>query len=133
MFLAAPCNQKFSQLRIEISDGHAEVSFEVTPDLRHAAGGVHGAYFFKALDDAAFFAASSMVEDVFMLTAELSIQFLRPLTEGRVTSTGRVTKAGKTLFFVDSVVTREDGEEVGRGRGSFTRSKMPLGEIALYR
>lgn len=132
MFLSGPCNQKFDALRIEISDGHAEVSFEVTPDLRHAAGGMHGAYFFKALDDAAFFAASSMVEDVFLLTTDFSVQFLRPVTEGCVTATARVTKPGKTLFFVDSVVTR-DGEEVGRGRGSFTRSKMPLGEIALYR
>jgi acyl-coenzyme A thioesterase PaaI-like protein len=68
-----------------------------------------------------------------MLTAELSVQFLRPLTEGRVTATGRVTKPGKTLFFVDSVITREDGEEVGRGRGSFTCSTMPLGDIVLYR
>ncbi len=44
--------------------------------------------------------------------------------EGRVTATGRVTMPGKTLFFVDSVITREDGEEVGRGRGSFTRSTI---------
>ncbi len=53
--------------------------------------------------------------------------------EGRVTATGRVTKPGKTLFFVDSAMTGEDGEEVGRGRGSFTRSTMPLDDIALHR
>ncbi len=132
MFLAGPCNQKFDELRIEISDGHAEVSFEITPELRHGAGGMHGAYFFKALDDAAFFAASSMVEDVFLLTTDFSVQFLRSVSEGRLIATGEVTKPGRTLLFVDSVVTR-DGVEVARGRGSFTRSKMPLGDIALYR
>ncbi len=132
MFLAGPCNQKFDELRIEVSGGRAEVSFEVTPDLRHAGGGMHGAYFFKALDDAAFFAASSMVEDVFLLTTDFSVQFLRSVSEGRLIATGEVTKPGRTLLFVDSVVTR-DGVEVARGRGSFTRSKMPLGDIALYR
>lgn len=132
MFLSGPCNQKFDELRIEISNGHTEVSFEVTPELRHAAGGMHGAYFFKALDDAAFFAANSLVEDVFLLTADFLVQFLRPVSEGRLIATGEVTKPGKTLIFVDSVVTC-DGVEVARGRGSFTRSKMPLGDIALYR
>jgi len=44
---------------LEVTDGAAEVRFEITPAMHHAAGAAHGSVYFKALDDAAFFAANS--------------------------------------------------------------------------
>ncbi len=44
--------------------------------------------YFKALDDAAFFAANSVVEDVFVLTTNFNIQLLRTVTEGTLIATG---------------------------------------------
>ena len=39
----------------------------------HAAGAVHGSYYFKVLDDACYFAANSLVSDVFVLTVSFVI------------------------------------------------------------
>lgn len=118
---------------MEITEGKAEASMVVTPDLCHAAGSMHGAYYFKLLDDAAFFAANSVVQDVFVLTADFSIQLFRPVVSGRATAYGTVTKAGRTLIFAESVLVDDKGRELARGRGTFARSQTVLADIAPYR
>lgn len=62
MYLGAPINRYFRP-RIEIGDGRAAVSIPIREEFFHAAHAAHGAIYFKALDDAAFFAANSLVED----------------------------------------------------------------------
>jgi acyl-coenzyme A thioesterase PaaI-like protein len=61
------------------------------------------------------------------------VQFFLPVSTGRVTAVGTITKPGRNLLFADAVVNDEEGNEVARGRGSFTRSAMPFDGIALYR
>ena len=68
MYRAAPANEYFRP-DISIEEGTAEVRLVVRPDFFHAASAVHGSVYFKLLDDATFFAASSLVDDVFVLTA----------------------------------------------------------------
>ena len=77
MYLDAPVNARHDNLSMHVTDGSARVGATVTSRLHHAAGTVHGSYLFELLDDAAFFAASSVVEDVFIVTASFNIQFLR--------------------------------------------------------
>ena len=59
--------------RVSIDEGRAEIILPVKPELFHAAGALHGAMYFLALDNAAFFAVNSLVEDVFVLTTNFSI------------------------------------------------------------
>ena len=72
MYLSAPANEYFKP-EIRIDEGRAEVRLTVRPDFFHAASAVHGSVYFKLLDDATFFAASSLVDDVFVLTASFNI------------------------------------------------------------
>src|SRR5678815_3727876 len=87
MYLSAPANEYFRP-EIRIDEGTAEVRLAVRPDFFHAASAVHGSVYFKLLDDATFFAASSLVEDVFMLTTSFTIYFLRPVSTGTVRARG---------------------------------------------
>src|SRR5262249_45316392 len=102
MYRSAPTNRFFSNLTVSIAEGTAEVAFDVRDDMHHAAGALHGCFYFKPLDDAAFFAANSLVADVFVLTAEFTVQFFRPVVAGRITAKGQVTKPGKTLLYAQS-------------------------------
>ena len=68
MYLGASINDYFRPA-MTVSDGSARVVIPVRKDFFHAAGAVHGSVYFKAMDDAAFFAAASIVADVFVLTA----------------------------------------------------------------
>ena len=125
MYDAAPTNAYFAPT-IRVGDGEAEVRLPVRPDFFHAAGAVHGAFYFKVLDDAAFFAVASLVDDYFVLTAELTVEFLRPVSSGEMTACGRVIEQAGRYFSAESTVTDADGREVGRARGRFVRSRTPL-------
>jgi len=131
MYLGAPCNVPLG-LQIAISHERAEVRLPVHGDLFHAAHAVHGSYYFKLLDDAAFFAANSVVPDVFVLTVSFQVQLLRPVTAGTMVSEGRVVRAGRELIFAESTVRDDAGRELGRGSGVFSRSRIALGPEVGY-
>ena len=84
------------------------------------------------MDDAAFFAVNSPVDDLLVLTVTFNIQLLRPISEGRMIATGKVVNAGRTVWVADSNLMDERGRVLGRGTGTFMRSKIALGEIAAY-
>ncbi len=132
MYHAAPVNELYRP-RIEIADGAAVVHQPVDPRFHHGGGALHGSAYFKALDDAAYFAVNSRVEDCFVLTVSFNVYLLRPVVEGTLRAEGRVTSATRTLFVAESVLMLEDGTEVARGSGTFQRSKVPLGEVGTYR
>jgi len=131
MYLSAPFNRIFKP-ELTISDGEAEVSFDVGPHLHHAGNAVHGSNYFKALDDAAFFAVNSLVDDVFVLTVTFNTQLLRPISEGRMIARGQVVNAGRTVWVADSTLVDDRGRLLARGTGTFMRSKIALSDIASY-
>ena len=131
MYLSAEFN-KIYQPELTISEGEAEVSFEAGPHLHHAGNAVHGSNYFKALDDAAFFAVNSLVEDVFVLTVTFNIHLLRPISEGRMIAKGKVVNVGRTVWVADSTLVDEKGRVLGRGTGTFMRSRTALTDIETY-
>lgn len=125
MYLQAPINQ-FYKPRLTIRDAACELAIDMRPEFHHAARAVHGSVLFKLLDDSAFFAANSRVEDIFVLTAGFNLTLLRPVTHGTLTAHGRLVHQSKRLFVADSVVKNEEGKEVARGTGTFMPSSTPL-------
>jgi len=122
MYLGAPINRYF-QPRIEIGDGRAAVSIPIREEFFHAA---HGAIYFKALDDAAFFAANSLVEDTFVLTVSFNIHLTRPISSGEIRATAEVVHNSRRLLIAEAVAVDSEGREVARGTGMFMRSDTPL-------
>jgi uncharacterized protein (TIGR00369 family) len=131
MYLAAPCNEIYRPT-ISIREGEAEIAFDVGRHLFHAGDAVHGSSYFKAMDDAAFFAVNSLVEDVFVLTFTFSLNLLRPIVEGRMVATDEVISAGRTVWVADATLADEWGRLLGRGTGTFMRSKTSLSDVPAY-
>ncbi|HUI85507.1 MAG TPA: PaaI family thioesterase [Candidatus Binatia bacterium] len=132
MYLAAPINAFYSP-EIWVSQGEAEITIRVKPEFFHAADAVHGSVYFKLLDDAAFFAVNSLIEDYFALTASFTTYLLRPISEGVMKARGRVVYAGGRSFIAESVVMDGEGNDIARGSGSFVTSKIKLGADMGYR
>lgn len=124
---------KLTGARASISEGEAVITLPVRQDFFHAAGALHGSLYFLALDNAAFFAVNSLVEDVFVLTASLTTYMTRPVTEGTVKAVGKVVSRGRTQFIAESVLYDAEGQEVGRANGIFVKSRIPLSEKIGYR
>lgn len=125
MYLSARCNEYYRP-SLTISEGHAVWTMAVRECMFHAAGALHGSAYFKAMDDAAFFAANSLVEDVFVLTASFTVHFTRPVTSGVIRATADVVHASRNLILADSVLVDSEERPIGRGTGSFMRSQIPL-------
>lgn len=125
LYRGAPINA-FYQPSLRISKGAAELSIDVEVRMHHAVRAVHGSVYFKALDDAAFFAANSLETEVLLLTASFNIYLMRPVSEGRITAHGRVTNRSGRLFFAESRLEDGDGNLIASGSGTFMRSKIEL-------
>jgi uncharacterized protein (TIGR00369 family) len=131
MYLRAPINE-FFRPEISIGRGTAEIKLDVSKKFFHAADAMHGSVYFKCLDDAAFFAVNSLVQDFFVLTSSFNIYLLRPVSEGVVRARGKVVHAGGSSFIAEAVLSDAHGKEIARGSGTFVKSKVKLADAMGY-
>ncbi len=132
MYAGAPVNAYYRPV-IRVGEGTAEVRIAVREDFYHAARAVHGVAYFKLLDDAAFFAANSLIEDVFVLTVSFNSYLTRPITEGEMIATGRVVHRSRRLLLAEAEVRDGQGRQLARGSASFMPSEIPLSTEIGYR
>ena len=132
LYAAAPINSLFPS-RLEIpGEGEARIHFTIEPGHYHAAGAAHGTSYFKMLDDAAFYAANSLVNDFFLLTTAFNLLLTRPLKAGPVTAEGRWVNGRRRVLVADARLIDAEGEEVARGTGTFMRSRIALAKLPGY-
>jgi len=131
MYLGAPTNAYYRPA-IAISEGRARVEVAVREEFFHAAGAAHGSIYFKVLDDAAFFAANSLVEDVFVLTVSFHLHFVRPVSSGTIVATGCVAEASRRLLVAEAQAWDAAGRRIALGSGTFVRSRIALGPALGY-
>lgn len=132
LYGAAPINQLFES-RLEIpARGVSRIIFTLDPRFYHAAGAAHGTSYFKMLDDAAFYAANSIVTDRFLLTTAFNLLFTRPMTQGVITAEGRWISGQRRVLVAEARLIDGSGEEVARGTGTFMRSRIPLASLPGY-
>ncbi len=125
MYHAAPINEYFRPV-LTVGDGTARLEIPVRREFFHAAGAVHGSIYFKALDDSAFFAANSLVPDVFVLTVSFNIYLTRPVSEGVLHAEARVVHRSRQLFLAEAELLDDRSRQIARGSGSFMRSSIAL-------
>ncbi|RIA44417.1 uncharacterized protein (TIGR00369 family) [Hephaestia caeni] len=133
LYAAAPINGLFDSRLTITGPGTSRIAFTIEPRHFHAAGAAHGTSYFKMLDDAAFYAANSLVTDRFLLTTAFTLLFTKPLREGPVTAEGRWVSGQRRVFVAEARLIDAAGEEAARGTGTFMRSRIPLATLAGYR
>lgn len=132
LYRAAPVNRLFPS-RLEIpGDGKARLIFSVEPAVFHAAGAAHGTVYFKMLDDAAFYAANTLVTDRFLLTTSFNLHFTKPVRAGEVVAEGRWVSGRKRVLVAEARLVDAEGDEIGRGTGTFMRSRISLSSLPGY-
>jgi uncharacterized protein (TIGR00369 family) len=132
LYASAPINALFRSVLNVQGEGRSRISFAVTPETHHAAGAAHGTLYFKMLDDAAFYAANTLVSDRFLLTTSFNLHFSRPVKRGEVVAEGRWVSGRRRVLVAESRLVDARGEEIGRGTGTFMRSHIPLSSLPGY-
>tara|TARA_R110002072_G_scaffold181232_14_gene337351 strand:- start:9798 stop:10250 length:453 start_codon:yes stop_codon:yes gene_type:complete len=132
LYGSAPINSKFASSLEILAEGRARISFDVTEASYHAAGAAHGTIYFKMLDDAAFYAANTLATDRFLLTTSFNLHFTKPVRAGRVVAEGRWISGRRRVLVAEARLVDGDGEEIGRGTGTFMRSRIALSSLPGY-
>ena len=129
-YLRAVCNREYSPALI-VAYGTSELTIPVQERFL-LPGGVHGSVYFKALDDAAYFAVNSLVEDMAVVTVSFTIHFMRRVTEGHLKAKGHVAHASERLFFAEATLVGSRDQLLATGTGLFAKSGIPLSPSMGY-
>ncbi len=132
MFHAAPIQDILIGAKLQVQKGRATYSLNISKDYFHAANALHGAIYFKLLDDSAYFAAASLEEEYFLLTKSYTIHFKRPVEIDRLMAVGEVTSVDENEITCKSKITNASGKVVAEGEGVFVKSKKRLKDQAGY-
>lgn len=132
MYLAANTNRQYSP-EIRIEHGTCEVAIDVREEYFHSGGSIHGLVYFKLLDDSSYFAAASLDSQYHLLTSSYSINFLRPVTRGRLRAMGSVLYRSPRVTVAESKAFDYKDRLVATGSGTFMSSKLRLDERVGYK
>lgn len=133
LYRVAPINRLFPSTLTITGEGRSSIAFDVDEAHFHAGHALHGTAYFKLLDDAAFYAANSLVTDRFLLTTAFNLLFTRPIVRGPIVAEGRWVSGRRRVFVAEARLIDADGEEAARGTGTFMRSRIALSTLAGYR
>ncbi len=117
----APYYQAMSMSLAELGEGRAVLRVSVQPSHLNADGIVHGGVL-PAIADGAMGNALRTLHGAAaqVLTAEVHLHYLRPVTGGALLAEGRVVQSGRRLSFAEVEIRDEStGKPVARGGGVF--------------
>ena len=133
LYRSAPINRQYqSELHI-VGPGRSQILFQVDDSSFHAANAAHGTIYFKMLDDAAFYAANSLISDRFLLTTAFNLHFTKPMRGGEAKAEGRWISGKRRVLVAEARILDAEGDECARGTGTFLRSHIALSGLAGYR
>lgn len=111
---------------LEMGDGSATATLDVTEIHINPHGSLHGAVPFTMIDTAMGAATMSVIaEDHFCSTIDITTRYLAPCRSGRITCVATVRRAGRRIAHLDAVVTTEDGTEIVAATGTFVIYPAP--------
>jgi hypothetical protein len=84
------------------------------------------------MNDAAFFAVSSVVPKELVSSTGFDIQLSRTIAAGELIARGRVIGMSEDHCLAEAVLVNDQGEELGRGGGAFVNTASPLSSDMGY-
>jgi uncharacterized protein (TIGR00369 family) len=104
----------------EIGNGRANFEISLREELTQN-GNVHGGVIASLIDSACACAAISLVFPGYITTIDLQVEFLKPVSKGKLIAKAKCVKAGKTIFFCKAKVWNDKGELISTGSSQLLR------------
>ena len=105
----------------DVDEGRVRLRVEIQPSQLNADGIVHGGVL-PAIADGAMGNALRTLNGpaAQVLTAEVHLHYLRPVSAGSLVADGRLVQSGRRLSFAEVEIREEEsGKTVARGSGVF--------------
>ena len=112
---------------VDVEPGRSTTRIHSRPDLTQPAGLMHGGVIASLIDTGTAYALllCDELRDTLraggsLVTIDLRVKYLRPVSAGTITCASRVTRMGRQIIHTEAVVTNEAGKEVARGDAIYT-------------
>jgi uncharacterized protein (TIGR00369 family) len=105
-----------------VEAGHAVLSMRVRDDLKQNHGIAHGGAVAALIDSAMAIAIMPMLaENERTTTVDLTIHYMRPLTEGTARASARVVRAGRRVITVSAELFNHKGDLAATALSTYLR------------
>jgi uncharacterized protein (TIGR00369 family) len=127
---------KHMSMRVtEMGVGYALVVIEIGKEHMNPFGGLHGGAIASAIDTAAYWSAyCELPEESGLVTIDLKVDFLAPVSGEKIMIDGRRIKAGKTICLTEAKMSDRKGRILSHGTSKLmvTRNKQSITDVVRY-
>jgi uncharacterized protein (TIGR00369 family) len=109
-------------MEFEYPEDACRISFDVQEFMFNPRGGLHGGVIAFVLDISMGHLLQRKVGAG--TTVEMKVQYLKAVSSGRVTATGRFLRQGRTLCYLRSELVDEKGEMIAYATGTWMALKQ---------
>lgn len=123
-FFARLLGLSFAYLPEQAPDSGKEacrITFPVTPLVLNPQGVLHGGAIASVMDISMGHLVAKVAGPG--ATVEMKVQYARPVAEGTLACEGRFTKRGRSMSFMESRMTTEDGKLVAHATATWMMPK----------
>lgn len=107
---------------VDISHGEAILKLEMRGELRQPHGVLHGGATASLIDTAMAFAViTCLADDEKATTIDLTVHYLRPISEGEIRCTARVVRAGRRILTVSAECVNHAGKITATALSTYTK------------
>lgn len=107
---------------VEMKPNEATIEIEMRDQLRQPHGLLHGGVTATLIDTAMAFAViTCLTREEKASTVDLSVHYLRPHLDGKISCTAKIIKSGKRLLTVSAEVINEQGKLIATSLATYTK------------
>ena len=108
-----------------VEPGTAVLSMKLRDDLMRNNGIAHGGAIATLIDSAMAIAIMAMLEEKERtVTVDLTIHYLRPISEGTARASARVVRAGRRVITVSAELSGDDGKLAATAISTYLRNVL---------
>ena len=128
----------FRHLSMRVTDmgiGYSVVVLSIGKKHMNPFGGIHGGVYASAIDTAAYWSGYCDVpEEDGLVTLDVKVDFLTPVSDAKVVIQGRRIKAGKTIYLTEGTMLDARGNIVAHGTSKLMviRGKQSITDLVKY-
>lgn len=121
-FARVPYVRLLGMEMLDISFGAARLRLKMRDELRQPYGVLHGGATASLIDTATAFAViSCLPETERATTVDLTVHYLRPVSEGEIVCAATVVRAGKRILTVSAEVFNADGKIIATALSTYAK------------
>ena len=116
---------RWSGIRVADADlGAVRLELDLDDHHRNIQGFAHGGLLATLADAAMGLSVRSALEPGRRhVTVEMGMHYLRPVTTGTITASGRAIRVGTEIAYAEAVVTDAAGRDLARASGTYSVTK----------